>query len=59
MWSSLIIKGVKSLAARLNNLILIDWSILHNSHLSLTIPVINLLLEGLSEPSASISVPQS
>ena len=43
--------NAKSLAVGLNNLRVIDLTLLHNSCLSLTVVGMNLLLEGLSEPS--------
>ena len=51
MWISLLIEGAKSLTIGLSNLRVIDLNLLRSSHLSLTVAWINLLLEGLSEPS--------
>ena len=51
MWSSLLIEGTKSLTVGLNNLKVIGLTLLHRSRLSLTVTGMNLLLEGLSEPS--------
>ena len=45
MWNNLLIERAKSLAAGLNNLIVIDLTRLHNSRLSLTVAGMNLLLE--------------
>lgn len=43
--------NVMSLAAGLNNLRVIDFSLLHNYLLSLTVGGMNLLIEELSESS--------
>ena len=42
---------VKSLVVGLNNLRLVDWTLLRGSRMSLIVAGRNLLLEGLSEPS--------
>ena len=44
-------KVLSHLQFGLNNLRVIDLNLLHNSHMSLTVIGISLLLEGLSEPS--------
>ena len=49
MCSSLLIESSKSLAIGLNNLRVIDLTLLCSSHLSLTVAGMDLLLEGLSE----------
>ena len=51
MWNSLLIESAKSLTVGLNNLRVIDLTLLRSSRMSLTILGMNLLLEGLSEPS--------
>ena len=47
MWA----RSAKSLVVELNNLRVIDLTLLHSSYSSLTVAGMNLLLEGLYEPS--------
>ena len=52
MWSLLLFGPyAKSLDFGLNNLRVVELNLLCSSHLSLTVTGMNLLLEGLSEPS--------
>lgn len=51
MRSSLLIERAKLLTLGLNNLRVIDLDLLRRSYMSVNVTGINLLLEGLSEPS--------
>ena len=51
MWSHLLFGAyAKPLAVGLNNLRVVDLTLLRNSRLNLTVAGMNFLLEGLSEP---------
>ena len=53
MWA----RSAKSLVVELNNLRVIDLTLLHSSYSSLTVAGMNLLLEGLYEPSVKYKYP--
>ena len=51
------IESAKTLAIGLNNLRVIDLTLLRNSRMILTVAGMNLLLEGLFEPSVKYNCP--
>ena len=58
MRNNLPIEGNNSLTDGLNNLKVTDLTLLHSSRMSLIVVGMNLLIEGLSEPSAKYNCPK-